>query len=63
MPNSCPNVPTEILHPRNTWADKAAYDTTANNLADKFNKNFAKFEDGASDDIKNAAPKAAQSNA
>ncbi len=63
MPNTCPNVPTEILHPRNTWADKAAYDTTANNLADKFNKNFTKFEEGASDDIKNAAPKAVQSNA
>jgi phosphoenolpyruvate carboxykinase (ATP) len=60
MPNSCPNVPQEILHPRNTWADKAAYDQTANALADKFNENFKKFEDGSSEAIKNAAPKAVQ---
>ncbi len=60
MPNTCPNVPQEILHPRNTWADKAAYDQTANALADKFNENFKKFEDGSSEAIKNAAPKAVQ---
>lgn len=60
MPDTCPEVPAEILHPRNTWADKAAYDLKANELAEKFNKNFVKFSDGASDDIKNAAPKAIQ---
>ncbi len=57
MPNSCPNVPQEILNPRNTWADKTAYDNKANELADKFNTNFKKFEDGASQDIIDAAPK------
>jgi phosphoenolpyruvate carboxykinase (ATP) len=60
MPNECPNVPQEILHPRNTWSDKAAYDTTSNALAEKFNENFKKFEEGTSEDIKNAAPKAVQ---
>jgi phosphoenolpyruvate carboxykinase (ATP) len=60
MPNSVPNVPSEILHPRNTWADKNAYDLTANALAEKFNENFKKFEDGTSEAIKNAAPKAVQ---
>lgn len=60
MPNSVPNVPSEILHPRNTWADKNAYDVTANALAEKFNENFKKFEDGTSEAIKNAAPKAVQ---
>ncbi len=60
MPNSCPNVPQEILHPRNTWTDKAAYDATANALAEKFNENFKKFEEGSSEAIKNAAPKAVQ---
>lgn len=60
MPESCPNVPQEILNPRNTWNDKAAYDATANSLAEKFKENFKKFEEGTSDDIKNAAPKAVQ---
>ncbi len=58
MPETCPNVPTEILNPRNTWSDKADYDKAANALADKFNDNFKKFEDGASESIKSAAPKA-----
>ncbi len=58
MPNTCPNVPTEILHPKNTWSDKAAYDAQTNDLAMRFNKNFVKFEDGANEDIKNAAPQA-----
>lgn len=60
MPDTCPNVPQEILHPRNTWSDKGSYDQTANALADKFNENFKKFEDGTSEAIKNAAPKAVQ---
>ncbi len=62
MPDSCPDVPQEILHPRNTWEDKSAYDQTANQLAEKFNENFKKFESGASEIIKNAAPKAVMPN-
>jgi phosphoenolpyruvate carboxykinase (ATP) len=58
MPNTCPNVPTEILHPRNTWKDKSAYDSKANLLANKFVANFEKFESDASEEIMNAAPKA-----
>jgi phosphoenolpyruvate carboxykinase (ATP) len=58
MPNTCPNVPTEILHPRNTWKDKSAYDGKANLLANKFVANFEKFESDASEEIMNAAPKA-----
>jgi phosphoenolpyruvate carboxykinase (ATP) len=57
MPNECPNVPTEILHPKNTWADKAAYDAEAHKLAVKFNQNFEKFEEYASEDILAGAPK------
>jgi len=41
MPKSCPNVPSEILNPRNTWADKDAYDRQAEKLRDMFRKNFA----------------------
>lgn len=57
MPTTCPNVPEEILSPRNTWADKAAYDSKANTLAGKFNKNFEKFAEGASEEILAAAPR------
>lgn len=56
-PTDCPNVPNEILNPRNTWEDKAAYDEKANALADKFNKNFEKFADNASQEILDGAPK------
>lgn len=59
MPNTCPNVPDEILHPRNTWADKAAYDRTVSKLAEKFNENFEKFREFAGPEICSAAPKAA----
>ncbi len=56
MPTSCTGVPVEILNPRNTWADKAAFDQTALDLATKFVKNFAQYADGASAEILSAAP-------
>ena len=40
MPKSCAGVPAEILNPRNTWKDKAAYDAAAAKLCDMFRKNF-----------------------
>ena len=57
MPNSCPNVPNEILHPKNTWKNKDAYNKKANKLADAFNKNFVQFADNANDEILSSAPK------
>lgn len=57
MPNTCPNVPQDILHPRNTWADKDAYDRKASSLADKFIKNFSKYEEFANEEIMDAAPR------
>jgi phosphoenolpyruvate carboxykinase (ATP) len=56
-PTECPNVPNEILNPRNTWEDKAAYDEKANELAKKFNDNFKQFADNASQEILDGAPK------
>ncbi len=57
MPTSCPGVPTEVLNPKNTWADKDAYDAKANHLAGEFIKNFEKFKSGASQEVRAAAPK------
>ncbi len=56
VPKSCPAVPSEILNPRLTWSDKAAYDAKALDLALKFVKNFAQYADGASEEILSAAP-------
>jgi len=58
MPTACPNVPSEILSPKNTWENKDAYDAKANELADAFNKNFTQFANNANAEILDAAPKA-----
>ena len=57
-PQSCPNVPNEILNPRNTWEDPALYDLKAAELAAKFKANFAKFEEFANAEIMAGAPSA-----
>ncbi len=43
VPTTCPNVPSEVLLPRNTWSDKDAYDAKATQLAGMFEENFRKF--------------------
>jgi phosphoenolpyruvate carboxykinase (ATP) len=58
VPQTCPNVPDEVLNPKNTWEDKEAYDDQAKKLAAMFNENFKQFEDQVSEEIKNTAPKA-----
>src|SRR5262245_2951642 len=56
VPTSLPGVEPAILNPRETWADKSAYDAQARALVDMFNKNFAKFEVHVDADVKAAAP-------
>jgi phosphoenolpyruvate carboxykinase (ATP) len=58
MPISCPNVPNEVLNPRDTWKDKEAYDIKAKELALFFKNNFKKFEEYANEEIMNGGPKA-----
>jgi phosphoenolpyruvate carboxykinase (ATP) len=57
VPQSCPNVPDEVLNPRETWEDKSAYDAKANELARAFVKNFEKYADYANEEILSGAPK------
>lgn len=57
VPTSCPNVPDEVLIPKNTWADAAAYDAQAQKLAQLFTKNFEQFVEGSSEAIISAGPK------
>ncbi|MEO5584901.1 MAG: phosphoenolpyruvate carboxykinase (ATP), partial [Flavobacteriales bacterium] len=58
MPLSCPEVPAEMLDPRNTWKDKSGYDAQADQLAEAFQKNFDKYRENASEEIIAAEPKA-----
>jgi len=55
IPTECPNVPSEILDPKNTWVDKDSYDLSAKKLAQMFGENFKKFND-VSPEIRNAGP-------
>ncbi|MQB00438.1 MAG: phosphoenolpyruvate carboxykinase (ATP) [Actinobacteria bacterium] len=52
VPVTCPGVPDEVLDPRSTWEDEAAYEGKARELAQMFMKNFERFTDAAPDLVK-----------
>lgn len=57
IPTSCPGVPSEVLIPRDTWSDKAAYDATKQKLVNLFQDNFKQFESQTNAEIVAAGPK------
>jgi len=58
MPTSCPDVPAEVLDPRSTWSDKAAYDGQARKLAGMFVDNFKTFAGDVDQGVVAAGPTA-----
>jgi phosphoenolpyruvate carboxykinase (ATP) len=56
VPTAAPGVDSEILNPRETWADKSAYDAEARKLVSMFTKNFDRFKDHVAADVMNASP-------
>jgi phosphoenolpyruvate carboxykinase (ATP) len=56
IPQSCNNVPDEILNPRETWSDANEYDVVADKLSRMFGENFIQFTEGTNESVLNAAP-------
>jgi phosphoenolpyruvate carboxykinase (ATP) len=57
VPQECPNVPSELLNPRNTWSDASAYDAKAAELSKEFVANFEQYREGANEELLAALPK------
>ncbi|MEZ6242010.1 MAG: phosphoenolpyruvate carboxykinase (ATP) [Phycisphaerales bacterium] len=55
IPKSVPGVPSDVLQPRNTWKDKAAYDAQAKKLAAMFRENDKKFQ--MTDEVRASGPR------
>ena len=56
VPLEVPGVPREILTPRDTWGDTAAFDAQAAALAAMFRENFARFEGQVDGAVRSAGP-------
>ena len=57
VPAECPGVPHEVLWPRDTWTDPAAYDRTAKHVARLFAENFEQFRPNALETTVAAGPR------
>jgi phosphoenolpyruvate carboxykinase (ATP) len=56
VPQHCPEVPDELLQPRGTWSDAAAYDAKARELATLFRANFAEYAEHCVPEVRAAEP-------
>jgi phosphoenolpyruvate carboxykinase (ATP) len=56
VPDAVPGVPAQVLSPRDTWPDPAAYDAKARELADLFKKNFETYAAACSPEVRAAGP-------
>ena len=56
IPDAIPDVPSELLMPRNTWQNPEAYDAKARDLVSRFHDYMRQFEDAMSEEVKAAAP-------
>jgi phosphoenolpyruvate carboxykinase (ATP) len=52
VPTTCPDVPSEVLQPRETWPDNGAYDEQARKLAEMFEENFKQFKGELPGDVR-----------
>jgi len=56
IPETCPDVPKEILNPKLYWKNSQKYDETVKKVVDMFRENFTQYEADVSEDIRNAGP-------
>ena len=59
IPDAVPDVPKEVLNPKETWADKKGYDSAARDLAQRFEANFEQFNEAVTADVRAAGIHAA----
>jgi phosphoenolpyruvate carboxykinase (ATP) len=57
VPSDAPDVPKEVLNPRNTWSNPADYDAQSKKLAVLFQENFEQFKDHSPNEVFEAGPK------
>ncbi len=57
VPEACPDVPSRVLNPVSTWADRGAYQEKSRELADRFHENFKQFEADAPPEVAAAGPR------
>ncbi|CAK0743233.1 Phosphoenolpyruvate carboxykinase (ATP) [uncultured Gammaproteobacteria bacterium] len=58
VPDACPDVPADVLQPKNTWVNKTGYDETAREVAKRFAANFTQYADQVDAKVREAGIKA-----